>query len=45
MTWGWMINAVTVAAYYFTGTEGPYAANDALADLFERWDSPPTTPS
>jgi len=45
MTLGWMINAVTVAAYYFTGTEGLYVANDALADLFERWESPSTTPS
>jgi hypothetical protein len=38
MSKGWMINAVMVGVFYFTGTEGLYAANDALAELFEEWD-------
>ena len=35
MSRGWIINAVTVAAFYFTGTEGLYAVNDAVADILD----------
>jgi hypothetical protein len=35
MTTGWIINAVMVGAFYFTGTEGLYAVNDALADVLD----------